>query len=93
MVWKLFLQYSVTTKEGKKRKIVSSLVVMGESKEKTAMAITVGTPLAIATKMVANNELSLKGLQVPVIPEIYNPILDELEELNIKFIEEESDLD
>jgi len=57
------------------------------------MAITVGTPLAIATKMVANNELSLKGLQVPVIPEIYNPILDELEELNIKFIEKESDLD
>jgi len=86
-------RFEFTTKEGKKRKIVSSLVVMGETKEKTAMAITVGTPLAIATKMVANGELNFKGLQVPVIPQIYNPILDELEELNIKFIEEESDLD
>ncbi len=83
-------RFEFTTKNNEKRKIVSSLVVMGETKEKTAMAITVGTPLAIATKMVANGELNLPGVHVPVIPEMYNPILDELEELGIKFEEVES---
>jgi len=83
-------RFEFTTKNNEKRKIVSSLIVMGETKEKTAMAITVGTPLAIATKMVANGELSIHGVQVPVIPEMYNPILDELEELGIKFNEVES---
>ena len=84
-------RFEFTTKNNEKRKIVSSLVVMGETKERTAMAITVGTPLAIATKMVANGELNIPGVQVPVIPEMYNPILDELEELGIKFNEVESE--
>jgi saccharopine dehydrogenase (NADP+, L-glutamate forming) len=68
------------------------LVVRGKSKELTAMAITVGTPLAIATKMVATGELTLKGVQVPVIPEMYDPILDELATLGINFVEEEKTL-
>ncbi|MCK5845919.1 MAG: saccharopine dehydrogenase NADP-binding domain-containing protein [Bacteroidales bacterium] len=82
-------RFEFTTKEGKEKEIVSTMVVKGETKEKTAMAITVGTPLAIAVKMVANNELNLTGVHVPVIPEMYNPILDELENLDIKFTEVE----
>ncbi len=83
-------RFEFTTKSGEEKKIISSIVVRGESKEKTAMAITVGTPLAIATKMVATGDIKLVGVHVPVIPELYNPILDELEELGIKFTEVES---
>jgi saccharopine dehydrogenase-like NADP-dependent oxidoreductase len=69
--------------------IISSMVMKGESLSNTAMAITVGLPLAIATKMVANGETKLTGVQTPVIPELYNPILDELAELGIEFTETE----
>ena len=71
----------------KKQVITSSMVMKGESQAKTAMAITVGLPLAIATKMVANGDIKLNGVNRPVIPKLYNPILDELEELGIKFSE------
>lgn len=83
-------RFEFTTKDGEKKQIVSSLVVKGKTNDETAMAITVGTPLAIAVKMVALGKLKLTGVHVPVIPEIYNPILDELEELGIKFSEVES---
>jgi saccharopine dehydrogenase (NADP+, L-glutamate forming) len=85
-------RFEFTTTAGEKKQIVSSLVVKGETNDETAMAITVGTPLAIAVKRVALGEMNLTGVHVPVIPEIYNPILDELEELGIKFTEVESNL-
>ena len=72
--------------------ITSSMVMKGESLSNTAMAITVGLPLAIATKMVANGETKLTGVHIPVIPELYNPILDELAELGIEFTEKEEAL-
>lgn len=65
----------------------SSLVVLGESGEHTAMAKTVGLPLAVAAKMVLNNELDLKGMFIPTCPEIYEPVLDELETYGIVFEE------
>ena len=77
----------------KKQAITSSMVMKGESQAKTAMAITVGLPLAIATKMVANGDIKLNGVNRPVIPELYNPILDELDELGIKFNEKTETLD
>lgn len=67
----------------------SSLVAEGETKEITAMAKTVGLPLAIAVKLVATEKINIPGVSVPVMPELYNPILDELETLNIKFTEED----
>jgi saccharopine dehydrogenase (NADP+, L-glutamate forming) len=42
------------------------------------MAKTVGLPLAIATKLILNEEINLRGVQIPVHAEIYRPILDEL---------------
>ncbi len=85
-------RFEFTTKEGEDKEITSTMVVKGETNERTAMAITVGTPLAIAVKMVANKELKLTGVHVPVIPEMYNPILEELEESDIKFTETERTL-
>lgn len=75
--------------EGQHKRIISSMCVEGEDAQNTAMAYTVGTPLAIATKLLATGQIHLTGVQIPTCPELYNPILSELEQLNIRFVEEE----
>ena len=80
------------TLNGKRYGITSSLVVMGEEAPNTAMSITVGTPVAIATKLLLNGVINVTGLHIPVTPDIYNPILKELEGVGIKFIDEEYEL-
>ena len=82
-------RFEYTDTNDTEKAIISSMVMKGESLQNTAMAITVGLPLAIATKMVANGETKLTGVHTPVIPELYNPILDELAELGIEFTETE----
>lgn len=71
------------------KNISSSLVCFGENSIHTAMAKTVGLPLAIAVDLFLKKEIDLKGLHVPVIPEIYAPILKKLEEQGIHFKEKE----
>lgn len=68
--------------------IISSLVVIGEDNLHTAMAKTVGLPLAIATKLILTGRLTLTGLQIPISKEIYQPVLKELEEYGIRFHED-----
>lgn len=68
-------------------KIESSLVVKGEDSLHTAMAKTVGLPLGIAAKLILNGELTLTGLHIPILKEIYEPILCELENNGIRFAE------
>jgi saccharopine dehydrogenase-like NADP-dependent oxidoreductase len=68
--------------------IKSTLVVKGEDNLHTAMAKTVGLPLGVATKLILNGEIALRGLQIPTSREIYGPVLKELEEYGICFNEE-----
>jgi saccharopine dehydrogenase-like NADP-dependent oxidoreductase len=77
---------------GKKKEIASSLVVEGIDNIHTAMAITVGVPAAIAVKMILTGQIKDKGIQVPVKKTIYEPILQELKNYKVKFIESERDL-
>ena len=74
--------------EGKKYVTRSCLIVKGEDSIHTAMAKTVGLPLGIATKLILQNKIQLSGLHIPVIPEIYEPVLEELELNGIRFVEE-----
>ena len=67
--------------------ITSTLVDFGIPGGDTSVARTVSLPAAIAVKMILNNKIKLTGVQIPVIPELYNPILKELEEIGIKFKE------
>jgi len=53
----------------------------------SSMSRTVSLPAAIATKLILEGKISVKGVHIPVIPEIYEPVLDELEKMNIKLIE------
>jgi saccharopine dehydrogenase (NADP+, L-glutamate forming) len=75
------------------KQIISSMSYEGESRENTAMAYTVGLPLAIAVKLIATGQIFPVGVNIPILPEIYSPILDELETFGVKFIEEENDID
>ena len=78
--------------EGKRHKIISSLVVKGEDEIHTAMAKTVGLPAAIAVRRILSGELNRSGVCVPVTADIYEPILKELESFDIKFSEKEESL-
>jgi len=79
-------------KNGKRFRKKSSMVIIGIDTVHTAMSITVGTPLAIAVKMLLNGEIKDTGVVIPTKPNLYIPILKELEEFGVKFIEEESDV-
>ena len=75
--------------DGKRYRRTSSLVVTGENRERTAMAKTVGLPLAVAAKLVLTDQINLKGMYIPTHKLIYEPVLKELEEYGIVFNESE----
>jgi saccharopine dehydrogenase-like NADP-dependent oxidoreductase len=81
--------FAYTNNKGLQKACTSTLVVIGENSEKTAMAKTVGLPLAMAVRRLIKGEIKLRGVQIPVMPEIYEPILKELEEYGIVFEEKE----
>jgi len=74
--------------DGRKEVIRSRMLDFGKIKTDTSIARTVALPAAIGVEMILDGEITVKGVHIPVIPEIYNPILDKLESLNIKMIEE-----
>ena len=84
----IVMYHKLGYKKNKKiHQIDSTMVSIGEDETYTAMAKTVGLPLAIATLGILNKEIKSTGVQLPVSKDIYIPILKELEEYNIKFKE------
>ncbi|WP_456405618.1 saccharopine dehydrogenase C-terminal domain-containing protein [Caldithrix abyssi] len=73
--------------DGKREKLTSTLVDTGIPHGDTSMARTVGLPAAIATRLIVEGKINLKGVHIPVLPDIYEPILAELEAMNIKLVE------
>ena len=80
--------FEIKTSTGIKE-IRSSLVSFGKDSTYTAMAKTVGLPLAIAVDLFLDGKIKETGLQLPVSKEIYEPILHQLVSHGIKFIEHE----
>ncbi len=74
---------------GQQITIESSLVNIGEDQTFTSMSNLVGLPMAICAKMVLNGDLKDTGVHVPTSEYVYNPILDELAEYGVQFIEKE----
>ena len=75
--------------DGKKHQIDANMVVLGENQTYTAMAKTVGLPVAIAALAILNGKIKTPGVQIPIIKEVYQPILAELENYGIAFNEKE----
>ncbi|WP_111682348.1 saccharopine dehydrogenase family protein [Winogradskyella tangerina] len=73
--------------EGEKRQIDATMVVVGEDQTYTAMAKTVGLPVAMATLDILNGKIKTPGVQIPISKEVYTPILEELETYGVKFNE------
>lgn len=73
---------------GQKHQIDSTMVSIGENQTYTAMAKTVGLPVGMATLKILNGAITRKGVLRPIYPDVYNPILEELEAYDIKFKEQ-----
>jgi len=74
--------------DGSKEVIKSSMLDYGSPSTNTAVARTVALPAAIAVKMILGNKIRLKGVHRPVVPQIYDPVLEELKTLGIEMKEE-----
>lgn len=74
---------------GEKKQIDSKMVTIGEDQTYTAMAKTVGLPVAMAALQILNGKIKTYGVQLPIKKEIYQPILEELETYGIEFKEYE----
>ena len=72
---------------GEQKQIDSTMVIIGENQTYTAMAKTVGLPVAIAALKILNKEITQPGVQLPIAREVYEPILKELEDYGIVFKE------
>jgi len=75
--------------DGKKHQSDSTMVAIGENQIYTAMAKTVGLPVAIATVAILNKKITTPGVQIPINREVYEPILKELETYGISFSEKD----
>ena len=75
-------------KDGSREVIKSRMLDFGTPATDTSIARTVALPAAVGVEMILKGEIKSKGVYIPVIPEIYSPILDRLEDLGIKMVEE-----
>ena len=86
----LLMQHQIDFQlNGREERLVSSMVVKGESHLHTAISKTVGLPAAIGAKLILSGKIPQRGVQIPTFRELYLPLLDELETFGIKFEEEE----
>jgi len=74
--------------DGKKEVIKSRMLDFGTLQTDTSIARTVALPAACGVEMILEGKINITGVYVPVIPEIYNPILDQLENMGIMMVEE-----
>lgn len=75
--------------DGKEKKEISTMVIKGQDSVNTAMAQLVGLPLGIFVKLVMEGRIKSAGVQIPVMKEVYEPVLHELKDFGIEFKETE----
>jgi len=85
-------EFTAEYPDHKKEMVTSTLIDTGIPGGDTSMSRTVGLPVAIATKLIAEGKINLTGVHIPVLPEIYEPVLAELKTQNIAFTERKIDL-
>jgi saccharopine dehydrogenase (NADP+, L-glutamate forming) len=78
------IEYSIGDRQFK---LDSSMVLKGEDAMNTAMATTVGLPLAMGVCAYLKGAIQMTGLHIPIDARIYQPILKSLAEEGIIFEE------
>ena len=71
----------------RKHKLTSTLTMKGKDGSDTAMSRLVGLPLGIFVKLFLLGKISSTGVRIPTMPEVYEPIMQELEQFGVKFTE------
>jgi saccharopine dehydrogenase (NAD+, L-glutamate forming) len=74
---------------GQRKKRYSTMVCIGQDTRNTAMSMTVGLPLAMVARRILEGLYPETGVQLPIQPDIYKPVLEELKDYGIRFVEEE----
>lgn len=77
------------TLDKKKHLLTSTLILKGQNEKDTAMASLVGLPLGIFVKLVMDGKIKSKGVNIPVMSEVYEPVLKELKEFGVVFNEDD----
>mmetsp|Transcript_29211 Transcript_29211/g.32439 ORF Transcript_29211/g.32439 Transcript_29211/m.32439 type:complete len:97 (+) Transcript_29211:1-291(+) len=77
--------YKHETSRGISLETTEHMVVYGEDDKRTAMAKTVGLPVAISAHLILQGKIKATGVRIPISKEVYEPILDVLAEEGIKF--------
>lgn len=77
---------------GRSKRITSTMVAKGRPNEDTAMSVTVSVPVAIACHLVLSGQYSVPGVQIPIVPELYIPILKEMEHFGATFVEKHEEV-
>ena len=75
-------------KKNGENEVVKSRMVDFATEEDTAISRTAALPAAIAVKLILENKIDEKGVQIPVNKSIYEPVLKELEQHGISMTEE-----
>ncbi len=84
----LVMQHEVLVQyPGRREKVFSTMVDYGIPHGDTSMSRLVGLPAAIASRMILQGEIRLTGVQVPMVREIYDPVLAELATMGVRFTE------
>jgi saccharopine dehydrogenase-like NADP-dependent oxidoreductase len=83
----LYHDFTAAYPDGKKERITSRLIDFGIEGGDSSMSRTVSLPAAIGVHMILQGKIATPGVLRPVTAEIYNPVLDELETLDIKCTE------
>lgn len=78
------------TPDKKEAEFYSTLVASGKAKNEghSIMSFTVGVTCGIATRLVLEGKITRPGVLSPITPDIYQPILDKLEERGVAMTEE-----
>lgn len=80
-------KFTIENADGSMKKMTSTLIDYGIPNGDSSMARTVSLPMAIGVKLMAEGKISLTGVQIPNTKGIYEPVMAELEKLNIKMVE------
>ncbi len=80
------LEYELARKN---HRLTSTLVMKGENSELTAMSKLVGLPMGIFAKLVMLGKINSIGVNIPIMKEVYDPVLDELKDYGVVFTEKE----
>jgi saccharopine dehydrogenase-like NADP-dependent oxidoreductase len=78
--------------KGVHKKRYSTMVCIGKDGKETAMSLTVGLPLGMTARRIMEGSFAMKGVLLPIHPELYDPVIGELEQYGLRFIEEEATL-